>query len=175
MSDLKSLNEYYSLVDKSLLENMYKNNNLRNLINLSTKSDIKIFNKKNKRWQLKSKDKLLKECDQIKKKDIKESSLMLSNLAKLSNNNQYNSISSIYKTLQTKILDIDKIVNCINNIDSSSESNNYDSFKPNIVSFNEIPIKTNIKKESIINLNLNVDSKSESSCCENYIECYGNC
>ena len=46
MSDLKSLNEYYLSVDKNILENMYKNNNLKNLINLSNKTDIKIFNKK---------------------------------------------------------------------------------------------------------------------------------
>ena len=174
MSDLKSLNEYYSSVDKNLLENLYKNNNLRKLINLSTKSELYIFNKKNKKWQLKSKDKLLKECNQIKKKEIKESSVMLSNLAKLSNINEYNSVSSIYNNLQSKIADIDKIVNCINHIDTSSESINQDFFKPNIVSFDEIPININ-KKESTINLKLEIDSKSESSCCENYIECYGNC
>lgn len=172
MSDLKSLNDYYSSVDKNLLENLYKNNNLRNLINLSSKTDLYIFNKKNKKWQLKSKDKLLKECNQIKKKEIKESSIRLSNLAKLTNNNEYNSVTSIYNTLQSKIADIDKIVNCINHIDTSSESINQDFFKPNIVSFDEIPIN---KKESTINLNLEIDSKSESSCCENYIECYGNC
>jgi hypothetical protein len=169
MSDFKSLNEYYSSVDKNLLENLSKNNNLRNLINLSTKSDINIFNKKNKKWQLKSKDKLLKECNQVKKKEIKESSIMLSNLAKLSNNNQYNSVSSIYSNLQSKIADIDKIVDCINHIDTTSESVSQD-FKPNIVNFNEISINN---KESKINLNL--DSKSESSCSENYIECYKNC
>jgi hypothetical protein len=169
MSDFKSLNEYYSSIDKNLIENLSKNNNLRNLINLSTKSDINIFNKKNKKWQLKSKDKLLKECNLVKKKEIKESSIMLSNLAKLSNNNQYNSVSSIYSNLQSKIADIDKIVDCINNIDTTSESISQD-FKPNIVNFNEISINN---KESKINLNL--DSKSESSCSENYIECYKNC
>ncbi len=169
MSDFKSLNEYYSSVDKNLLENLSKNNNLRNLINLSTKSDINIFNKKNKKWQLKSKDKLLKECNQVKKKEIKESSIMLSNLAKLSNNNQYNSVSSIYSNLQSKIADIDKIVDCINHIDTTSESVSQD-FKPNIVNFNEISINN---KE--LKINLNLDSKSESSCSENYIECYKNC
>ncbi len=65
MSDIKSLDNYYSLVDKNLMDNMYKNNNLRNLLNLSTKSELYIFNKKNKKWQLKSKDKLLKENDKV--------------------------------------------------------------------------------------------------------------
>ena len=166
MSDIKSLNNYYSLVDKNLMDNMYKNNNLRNLINLSTKSELYIFNKKNKKWQLKSKDKLLKECNQIKKKEIKESSVMLSNLAKLSNNNEYNSVSNIYYNLQTKIADIDKIVNCINHIDVSSESIN--NFNPNIVNFDN-------KKDSLISIDLNLDPKSDSSSYENYIECYGNC
>jgi len=164
MSDIKSLDNYYSLVDKNLMNNMYKNNNLRNLLNLSTKSELYIFNKKNKKWQLKSKDKLLKECNQIKKKEIKESSIMLSNLAKLSNNNEYNSISNIYNNLQNKIADIDEIVNCINHIDESSESIN--NFKLNFINFNN-------KNNSLINLNL--DAKSDSSSDENYIECYGNC
>ena len=202
------MNEYYSSVDKNLIQNMYKNNNLRNLINLSSKSDLYIFNKKNKKWQLKSKDKLLKECNQIKKKEIKESSIMLSNLAKLADNNEYKTVYYIYNNLQTKIADIDKIVSCINHINISSESNN-NNFNPNIVNFDDINNKkelitnfdindkkesiinlnldindkkesiTNLdindKKESIINLDINIDSKSESSCCENYIECYGNC
>ena len=167
MSDIKSLNDYYSLVDKNLMDNMYKNNNLRNLINLSTKSELYLFNKKNKKWQLKSKDKLLKECNQIKKKEIKESSVMLSNLAKLSNNNEYNSVSNIYNNLQTKIADIDEIVNCINHIDVSSESIS-NNFNPNIVNFDN-------KKMSSINIELNLDTKSESPSSENYIECYGNC
>ena len=166
MSDIKSLNDYYSLVDKNLMDNLYKNNNLRNLINLSTKSELYIFNKKNKKWQLKSKDKLLKECNQIKKREIKESSIMLSNLAKLSNNNEYNVVSNIYNNLQTKIADIDEIVNCINHIDISSESLN--NFNPNIVNFDN-------KKDSLINTDLNLDVKSDSSSYENYIECYGNC
>lgn len=165
MSDIKSLNDYYSSVDKNLIDDMYKNNNLRNLINLSTKSDLYIFNKKNKKWQLKSKDKLLKECNQIKKKEIKESSMMLSNLAKLSSNNEFNTVSTIYNNLQTKIADIDEIVNCINHIDISSESIN--NFNPNIVNFDN--------KQKLINIDLNLDTKSDSSNYENYIECYGNC
>jgi hypothetical protein len=165
MSDIKSLNDYYSSVDKNLIDDMYKNTNLRNLINLSTKSDLYIFNKKNKKWQLKSKDKLLKECNQIKKKEIKESSMMLSNLAKLSSNNEFNTVSTIYNNLQTKIADIDEIVNCINHIDNSSESIN--NFNPNIVNFDN--------KQKLINIDLNLDTKSDSSNYENYIECYGNC
>jgi hypothetical protein len=154
MSDLKDFNKYYSSVDKNLLENMFKNNNLKNLINLSTKTDLYVFNRKNKKWQLKSKDKLLKECDQIKKKDIKESSLMLSNLAKLSKINEYNSVSDIYNNLQSKIANIDKIVDCINHIGLSSESNDIDSnenFKPNIVRFDEIT------KEKIVSSKINKD------------------
>jgi len=157
MSDKKSLDKYYSLVDKNLMDNMYKNNNLRNLLNLSTKSELYIFNKKNRKWQLKSKDKLLKECNQIKKKEIKESSIMLSNLAKLSNNNDYKSVSNIYNNLQTKIADIDEIVNCINHIDISSES---------VINFDPVIINLDNKKDSLINIDLSD---------ENYIECYKNC
>ena len=44
---------------------MCKNNNLKNLINLSTQTDIYVFNKN----KLKDTDKLLKECQQIKKNE----------------------------------------------------------------------------------------------------------
>ncbi len=153
MSDSKELNEYYSSVDKNLLENLFKNNNLKNLINLSTKSDLYIFNKKNKKWHLKTKDKLLKECTQIKKKEIKESSLMLSNLAKLTNINEYNTVSNIYSNLQTKIANIDKIVECINHMELSSESENDNyNFTPNIVSFDEIGSNKQVKKGAGLNL-----------------------
>ena len=91
--------------------------------------------------------------------------MMLSNLAKLSSNNEFNTVSTIYNNLQTKIADIDEIVNCINHIDISSESIN--NFNPNIVNFDN--------KQKLINIDLNLDTKSDSSNYENYIECYGNC
>jgi len=153
------IDKYYSSIDKSLLNNFCKNSNLKNLINLSTQTDIYIFNKKNKKWQLKSKNVLLKECDQIKKKELKVSSSMLSNLAKLNNTNDFNTVKSICQNLENKISNIDKIITYINNLDGMSPINspelnlisNPNKYKPNIVSFNEINGTITNAKKTITN------------------------
>jgi hypothetical protein len=158
-NNIDEIDKYYSSIDKGLINNLCQNNNLKNLINLSTQTDIYIFNKKNKKWQLKSKDKLLKECEQIKKKELKVSSSMLSNLAKLSNIDDSNTVKTICQNLENKILNIDKIMSCINNLETqinkTPNSDNYigsiepikqtqpinpNKYKPNIVSFDEIII-----------------------------------
>jgi len=120
-----SIEQYYCSVDKNIISDLSKKNNLKNLIYLSTISDIYLFNKKNKKWNLKSKHTLLKECDKVKKKELKKSSIMLSNLAKLDNVRNIkntNNIKNIYDTLNNKIINIDNIIDYIVNIDST-ESN----------------------------------------------------
>lgn len=189
------IDNYYSLIDKNYLTSLTKNNNLKNLINLSTQTDLYVFNKKNKKWQLKSKDKLLKECEQIKKKEIKVSSSMLSNLAKLSKTHDSVEVKNICQNLENKVNNIDKIINCINNLenveyDQQNSENSLTKFKPNIVSFDEIQQspksiykskKDNknheqIKNEKIVNLSQTLNNITvTSSSSENYIECYTNC
>jgi hypothetical protein len=118
----KNIDQYYSTIDKNTLTNICKNEKLKNLINLSTRSDIYIFNKKNKRLILKPKDKLIKECNQIKKKELKNSSSMLSNLAKL-NDKDTNYVKNICNNLENKITNIDILMEQINNIDSDIDYN----------------------------------------------------
>ncbi len=146
----KTIDEYYSSIDKSVLNNLCQNKNLKNLINLSTVNDIYIFNKKNKKWKLKSKDKLLKECKIIKKKEIKTTSLMLANLAKLNNSYETTNIKYICENLNNKITNIDNIIKCIELLDLNTENNNDNTIK-------------------IIDI---VKSSDQS---DSYIECYTNC
>ena len=127
-----NIDQYYASVDKKILTNLCKNDKLKNLINLSSQSDIYIFNKKNKKWQLKTKEKLLKECNQIKKKEIKSSSSMLSNLAKI-NNNDVKKIKNICNNLENRITNIDLIIDHINDIDSEIDYN----FIPTIIDLND--------------------------------------
>jgi hypothetical protein len=153
------INQYYSLVDNNLISNLCKNDNLKNLIKLSTISDLYIFNKKNKKWYLKSKDKLLNECRNIKKKELKSSSTMLSNLANLNTQHGMLSIKNICEKLQDKISNIDNIIDCINHIELSVES-----------SLDIIPIKYNIVEQTKEeNKNINLFNESEY-----FIECYSN-
>ena len=209
MDDKKDINvdweNYYSSVDKTTLNNLCSNNNIKNLIYLSSQMDINPFNKKNKKWQLKNKDKIIKECEQFKKKELKDFSYVLSNLAKLGTNNT-SDVKHIYKNFEVKLENIDKIITCannINNVDTNSNIKNiinvntnsnikttylvdHDAYsQSNIVSFNilgsnqeEKSNKINKQKEDTKNVEIkinNIKSPSESSENEHYLECYGNC
>jgi hypothetical protein len=150
----KTIDEYYSCIDKNILNDLCKNKDLKNLINLSTITDLYIFNKKNKKWKLKSKDKLLKECETIKKKEIKITSNMLANLAKLNNNYETTNIKKICDNLHSKIINLDNIANYIHNLDSTIS-----------------PIDN--KKIKIIDIDNNLLSSSDSF--NGFIESYSNC
>jgi hypothetical protein len=126
MDDKKDINvdweNYYSSVDKTTLNNLCSNNNIKNLIYLSSQMDINPFNKKNKKWQLKNKEKIIKECEQFKKKELKDFSYVLSNLAKLGTNNT-SDVKHIYKNFEVKLENIDKIITCANNITTANNDN----------------------------------------------------
>jgi hypothetical protein len=124
----KTIDQYYASIDKNILKDLCKNEKIKNLIDLSSQSDIYIFNKKNKKWRLKSKQILLKECNQVKKKELKNSSSMLSNLAKL-NNNDVKEVKNICNNLENKITNIDIMIDYINDIDTEI---NY-TFIPTII------------------------------------------
>ena len=98
MDDNKdNISKYYSSIDNDLLDDLCKNSNIKNLINLSTYSDINVFNKRKNKVHLKTKNILLKECESIKKKS-------LLNLAKLNDTT-------------IKIDNINKIIVCLKNLD----------------------------------------------------------
>lgn len=196
-----NINDYYSSVDKNILNNLCSNNNVKNLIYLSSQMDLNPFNKKNKKWQLKSKDKLIKECELVKKKKIKDLSVSLSNLAKLGPNN-ISEVKNIYKNFEIKIENLEKIITCVNHIESinndiTNKKTTYTidhdpTSQSNIVSFDIIGGKKddqtqvikdeqtpkmkqptpNIVEIKVIN---NIKSPIESSDNEDYLECYGNC
>jgi hypothetical protein len=115
MSDLnENINSYYPSIDKILLDNLCKNPNLKTLLLLSTETNVNIFNKKKNKWELKPNNKILKECEQSKKKEVKVSSSMLSNLAKL--NSSSTDVTNICHSLENKITNIDKMIDCVNTI-----------------------------------------------------------
>lgn len=93
-----------------------ENISLKHLINLSSNTNINIYNKN----KIKSKDKIINECEKVKKKELKNSSILLANLAKLSTD--INEVKNIYSNLENKISKIDQIINIVN-----SEQNIFDS------------------------------------------------
>jgi hypothetical protein len=124
-NDTDNIDKYYSSVDKNVINHLCTDNNIKNLIHLSINTELNPFNKSKKKWNLKSKRKLLKECENIKKKEVKEISFHLNNLSKLGNNNIDN-LKNIYKKSENKMDTLHKLINCINNIDllSQESSNN---------------------------------------------------
>jgi len=114
MNENDNINSYYSSVDKTLLGDLCKNPNLKSLLLLSTESNVNVFNKKKNKWELKPNTKILKECEQTKRKEVKTSSAMLSNLAKLSSSTS--DVKTICHSLENKITNIDKMIDCVNMI-----------------------------------------------------------
>jgi hypothetical protein len=170
MDSKNNIDEYYSLIDKNIINDLCKNESLKNLIKLSSQTDIYIFNKINKRWQIKSKTKLLKECAQVKKKEIKTSTSLLSNLAKLNDIVSLDNVKNIYKNLENKIDKIDKIVNCITNIDLNITPKKNEDDKLKAIINNTFDENYNLDESQI-----NPIFISEENNNINFIEYYSNC
>jgi hypothetical protein len=65
---LFNIENYYKNIDKPVINDYINNFNLKNLLELSTITDLYVFNKKKKNeWKLKDKRLLLKECEHISK------------------------------------------------------------------------------------------------------------
>lgn len=121
-----NIDTFYSSIDKNVISNLCKDNNLKNLIHLSTQTDIHLFNKRTKK-SLKNKSLLLKECETKKKKELKKTTSMLSNLAKLNNINEVK-VKNIYENLENKIVNIDKMIDYIKVIDTDSSEEYIECF-----------------------------------------------
>ena len=143
--------------------NLPINNNIENLILLSSNTDLNLFNKKKNKWVLKNKDKLLKDYEKIKKKELKsleqikkkelkelqqinkrelkDTHYSLSHLAQLGNNN--------FSVFKKKIDILDKIYDCITHIDITISEEQYMISNKNIIMQNTRFIKSenNIKNQ----------------------------
>ena len=68
-----NLENYYKNIDKPIINDCLNKFNLKNLLELSTITDLYVFTKqKKKEWKLKEKRMLLKECDIKRKQKLKE-------------------------------------------------------------------------------------------------------
>lgn len=108
---------YYKNIDKPIIDNCVKNLNLKNLLALSTLTDLYLFSKKKKKneWKLKDKRKLLKECDIKRKKTIKEVSTSLNVLSKNKSTDLVKEIKKKNDTLLNEIENIDSLIETIEN------------------------------------------------------------
>ena len=109
-----NIENYYKNIDKPVIDNCVNNLNLKNLLALSTITDLYLFTKKKKNeWKLKDKRELLKECDIKRKKTIKEVSTSLNVLSKNKSTNLVKEIKIKNDTLLNKIENIDSLIETI--------------------------------------------------------------
>jgi len=162
--------------------NLPINNNIKNLILLSSKTDLNIFNKKKNKWELKSKDKLLKDYEKIKRKElksleqikkkelkeiqqinkqaVKETHYSLAHLSQLGNNN--------FSVFKNKIDILDKIYDCITHIDITEDLHN----TPNNNIYDNDDIREYKMKYTLSDSTNSNDNIILSNI--QYLECFGN-
>lgn len=93
--------------DFNIPDEFYKKNNIKNLLELSAKNDIVLFENRYKKPKVKDKNKIIKECKKKKKKRINDFSKRLKEITKNPG------------IIDIKITDInDKYVDDINSIDN---------------------------------------------------------
>ena len=123
--------------------------NLKNLIYLSQELDLNIFTNKKK---IKKTQTIIKECLKKKNKEIKKTSSLLSNLAKINSSYDLNEIKTINHTLENKISNIDNFINCVNILENNGDINGK------------------------LNIELNIDDIIKTNdISSDYFECYSNC
>ena len=93
-------------MDKKILNNLDNNENVKSLLFLAALSNVNVLKKNN---QFKTRKRIIKDCETIKKKYIKSSSIKLSNLSKLSITDPHE-ITNIYDDLKDKIHTVDEII-----------------------------------------------------------------
>lgn len=104
--------------------------NLKNLIELSSNFNISVYNKRNK---LRPQNTLMKEIEKIKKKELKKTSSLLSNLAKLTQKggtiNNIDEVDTTVILLKDNISKIDEFIKILPSVYETKKDNcDYDSY-----------------------------------------------
>lgn len=113
------ISDYYK--DFDLPNSCLSNDSFRNLLELSATNDIQIFDKKNKeKTKIKNKNKIMKECEKLKKIKIKE---LTKELNKYTTNIESQKIKETNNKYVNNLESIDSIINIVSN-DSDIEKLN---------------------------------------------------
>lgn len=112
-NNLDNLENYYKNIDKPIINDCLNKFNLKNLLELSTITNLYVFTKqKKKNWRLKEKRMLLKECDIKRKQKLKAVTESINELSKnkskdlllevkQKNNSLFNEIETIDTLIET--------------------------------------------------------------------------
>jgi len=112
-NNLDNLENYYKNIDKPIINDCLNKFNLKNLLELSTITNLYVFTKQKKKdWKLKEKRMLLKECDIKRKQKLKAVTESINELSKnkskdlllevkQKNNSLFNEIETIDTLIET--------------------------------------------------------------------------
>jgi len=112
-NNLENLENYYKNIDKPIINDCLNKFNLKNLLELSTITNLYVFTKQKKKdWRLKEKRMLLKECDIKRKQKLKAVTESINELSKnkskdlllevkQKNNSLFNEIETIDTLIET--------------------------------------------------------------------------
>ena len=158
------ITDFYKNVDKPIVNNLFKDENIQNVLKLSMQSELPILNKINNKWKIKDRRKLLKEIDIEKKNKV-------SQLTKSLDSINDNVIEDIKKTNEKVILDI----NNINHLRRTIEKDDIYNTMKNITrkSYTSKSEKRIIKEDITHDLKINNKNK-EKILNNNYLEIYTN-
>ena len=93
----------------------YLNNHIEKLLNLSSKTDLKIFKKEKNDWVLRDKRIIINKCQKMKQYKIKNLSDNLKNISSTNENSELNKIKKINNKTLNDIEDINNIIEIVNN------------------------------------------------------------
>ena len=97
-------------------------NNLKNILKINNDNNLFKYDKIKKKWVLKDKYKIIKNCNNEKKNKLKNFSKMINNLSKIPNENTLKNIRDLNKKFE---LEIENLDNIIKQVMSESESDDF--------------------------------------------------
>ncbi len=125
-NNLDNLENYYKNIDKPIINDCLNKFNLKNLLELSTVTDLYIFTKqKKKEWKLKEKRILLKECEVKRRQKLKEVSESINELTKNKSKNLLLEVKKKNNSLLDEIETIDTLIETIEKDYPEIDQNNF--------------------------------------------------
>jgi len=118
--------DLYKGVDKPIINNLYEDNQTKEVMKLSEKSDLLLLKKDKNKWVLKDKRKLLKEIDMVKNRKVREFTSSISKLGKNSPN--INLMKESNEKMISDLESIDNLKKSLNNDEMYLRLQNLSSF-----------------------------------------------
>ena len=125
---MDNIKKYYKNVDQPLIDNYLSNDKFKNLLELSRKNDIPIFNKGKNKWKLKKSKQIINECKTKKKKKLQNLSKMIKELAKQPDYQTLKKIKIINKEVEKDLTNIDNMIDEINISNTKIKSEKHEEY-----------------------------------------------